>query len=257
MKLNGAGTASVVKSGTTTTATLTNSTIPAGNTATASLVYSTSSGGPFTNTWSFIISYFGQVIMNIPLNEGSGTNVHEITYNLTGAFITNDPPPNWTSDTPSFAQNDFAVFFSGAGRRALILDTNSVSGGRFISLGPDNGGLNGDYTLQAWVKIPLGFEPPQVAAGRMIVFSYEGNPGVVLSVHTNRVIHTTTFGLNDVPSTTVVPNDGMWHHIAVAQVNGVEHEVLFGWSVWVGNPLRPQAGCAHVVHHLGRRRGGQ
>ncbi|MEO6033724.1 MAG: hypothetical protein ABIQ35_00555, partial [Verrucomicrobiota bacterium] len=45
LKLNGVGTASVVKSGTTTTATLTNNTIPAGTTATATLVYSTSSGG--------------------------------------------------------------------------------------------------------------------------------------------------------------------------------------------------------------------
>ena len=219
LKLNGSGTAIVGKTGTTTTATLTSAMIPAGPTATATLVYSTSAGGPFTNTWNFVISYFGQVLIDIPLNEGSGTNIHEVTHGLTGGFITNNPA--WTTDTPSFAQNDFSVSIGGAGRKGLILDTNSVAGGRFITLGPDNGGTNGDYTLQAWVKIPLGYEPPQVNAGRMIIYSYEGVPGFVFSIHTNRTLHTTTFGLNDVTSTTVVPNDGLWHHVAVVHQNGV------------------------------------
>ncbi|MEO6034398.1 MAG: LamG domain-containing protein, partial [Verrucomicrobiota bacterium] len=165
--------------------------------------------------WNFVISYFGQVLINIPLNEGSGTNINEVTYGLKGAFITNNP--SWTSDTPSFAQNDFAVSIGGAGRKGLILDTNLATAGHFITLGPDNGGSNGDYTLQAWVKLPLGFEP----ATRMIIFSYEGVPGFVFSINTGRTLHTTTFGLNDVTSTTVVPNDNQWHHVAVAHQNGV------------------------------------
>ncbi|MDB6111660.1 MAG: hypothetical protein JWR69_3410 [Pedosphaera sp.] len=211
LKLNGSGTASVSKSGGGTTATLTTATIPTGATATATLVYSTSTGGPFTNTWNFVISYFGQVMFALPLNQGAGTNIADTVWGLTGAFTTNNP--FWTNDTPSRASDDFAVRFSGgAGRKALIVDTNKV-----ISLGPDNSGANGDYTLQAWVKLPVGFEP----AARMILFSYEGTPGFVFSINTGRTLHTTTFGLNDVVSSTVVPNDGEWHHVAVAHVNGV------------------------------------
>jgi Concanavalin A-like lectin/glucanases superfamily len=211
LKVNGNGTALVSKSGGETTATLATSTIPPGTNVTATLVYSTSTGGPITNTWTFAVSYFGQVLLNIPLNEGSDTNIFDTIWGLMGSFTTNNPV--WTRDTPSRASSDFAVQFTGAaGRKALMVDTNHV-----ISLGPDSSGANGDYTLQAWVKLPVGFEP----ASRMIIFSYEGIPGFAFSINTGRTLHTTTFGLNDVTSTTVVPNDGEWHQVAVVHQNGV------------------------------------
>jgi hypothetical protein len=211
LKINGSGTASVTKSAGETTATLTTATVPAGSTATVTLVYNTTAGGPFTNSWSFVISYFGQVLFNLPLNEGGGTNITDTVWGLAGSFTTNNPA--WTNDTPTRASSDYAVRFTGAaGRKALMVDTNHV-----ITLGPDNSGANGDYTLQAWVKLPVGFEP----AARMILYSYEGVPGFVFSINTGRTLHTTTFGLNDVNSSTVVPNDGEWHHVAVVHLNGV------------------------------------
>jgi hypothetical protein len=218
LRLNGSGTASVVKTGGQTVATLTNSTVPPGTVATASLVYSTSAGGPFTNTWSFVISYYGQTLASIPFNEGAGTNLTEKVWNLTGAFTTNNPV--WTNDTPTRGTSDSAVYFTGgAGRKALIFDTNNVNGGRYITLGPDNSGANGDYTLEAWVKLNTGFEP----TARMIMYSYEGSPGFVFSINTGRFLHTTTFGLNDIAATNataVVPNDNLWHHVAVVHSNG-------------------------------------
>jgi hypothetical protein len=210
-----------VKSGSTTTATLTNSTIPPGTTATATLVYSTTTGGPITNTWNFVISYYGQPLLSIPFNEGSGTNLTEKIWNLTGAFTTNNP--FWTNETPNRALGDSAVYFNGgSGRKALILDTNTAAGGRYITLGPDNSGANGDYTIEAWVKLPLGFEP----TSRMILMTYEGSPGFVFSINSLaagvfRGLHTTTYGLNDVASTVTVPNDNLWHHVAVVHTNGV------------------------------------
>jgi hypothetical protein len=216
LKLNGVGSSSVQKVGTQTVATLSTASVPPGNFATATLVYSTTTGGPITNSWNFAISYYGQPLLSIPFNEGSGTNLTETIWNLTGAFTTNNP--FWTNETPNRALGDSAVFFSGgAGRKALILDTNVAAGGRFISLGPDSSGANGDYTLQAWVKLPVGFEP----VSRMILYSYEGVPGFVFSINTGRTIHTTTFGLNDINSSVVVPNDNLWHHVAVVHTNGV------------------------------------
>jgi hypothetical protein len=189
---------------------LTNAVFPSGTNAAATLVYSTTTGGPFTNSWNFRIAYFGQVLLSIPFKEGAGTNVSDVVWGISGSFITNNP--FWTNDTPSRALDDFAVRFAPA-RKAVLLDSN-----RFISLGPDSSGTEGDYTLQAWVKLPTGFEP----TARMIVFSYEGSPGIVLSINTGRTLHTTTFGLNDVNSTvTVVPNDNEWHHVAVVHVNGI------------------------------------
>lgn len=210
LTLNGTGNAVITKTNTQTTVTLVSATPPPGTNAAVKLVYNTSAGGPITNTWNFVSSYFGQTMFNIPVNEGSGTNLHELTQGLLGGFVTNNP--FWTNDSPSGSPKDFSVSIGGPGRKGLIPDPS-----HFITLGPDTSSTNGDYTLQAWVKLPVGFEP----AARMIIYSYEGVPGVVFSINTGRTLHTTTFGLNDVNSTLVIPNDNQWHHVAVEHINGV------------------------------------
>jgi hypothetical protein len=121
--------------------------------------------------------------------------------------------PTWTNGVTTNA-NDFALYFNGA-QRGIFLDS---SGSPQITLGGDTSGTNGDYTVQAWVKLPLGFEP----AVRMVMFTYQANPAFSFSINTGRRLHTTTLGKNDIVSGAQVPNDNQWHHVAAVHVNGVE-----------------------------------
>ena len=121
--------------------------------------------------------------------------------------------PTWTNGVTS-NPNDHALFFNGS-QRALFLDSSSAPQ---ISLGSDTTGTNGDYTLQAWVKLPLGFEPTV----RMVMFQYQANPSFAFSINTGRRLHTTTLGKDDVVSGAQVPNDNQWHHVAAVHQNGTE-----------------------------------
>jgi len=121
--------------------------------------------------------------------------------------------PIWTNGVTA-DPNDRALFFNGT-QRAIFLDSSASPK---ITLGGDTTGTNGDYTLQAWVKLPLGFEPP----ARMIMFQYQANPSLAFSINTGRRLHTTTLGKNDVVSGAQVPNDNQWHHVAAVHQNGVE-----------------------------------
>ena len=141
-----------------------------------------------------------------PLNEGSGTNLAEFQNRLAGTL--GSSAPVWTNSTPTGFSSDRALDFS-ANARAIIPDP-----ARAVTWN----GTNGDYTLQTWVKLPAGFNP----AARMVMFQNEGYPGFSFSVNTGRTLHTTAFGLKDLNSTTVVPNDGQWHHAAVVHQSGVE-----------------------------------
>ncbi len=121
--------------------------------------------------------------------------------------------PVWTNGVTG-NPSDYALYFDG-GRRALFVDSPSSPA---ITLGPDTTGTNGDYTVQAWVKLPLGFEPTT----RMIMFQYQANPSFAFSINTGRRLHTTTLGKDDVVSGAQVPNDNQWHHVAAVHQNGVE-----------------------------------
>jgi endonuclease/exonuclease/phosphatase family metal-dependent hydrolase len=141
-----------------------------------------------------------------PLNEGSGTNVSDAAQQLIGNFLPSFPV--WTNDTPTGQPGDFALAFNGAAR-VSIPDTNHLIGPNFI---------NGDYTLETWVKLPPGFSP----TARMVMFQYEGFPGFSFSINTGRTLHTTAFTIKDINSTAIVPNDNAWHHAAVVHEDGVE-----------------------------------
>jgi hypothetical protein len=121
--------------------------------------------------------------------------------------------PTWTTGVTA-EPNDFALEFNGS-QRALFLDSAAAPQ---ITLGPDTTGTNGDYTLQAWVKLPLGFEPTV----RMVMFQYQASPSLAFSINTGRRLHTTTLGKDDIVSGAQVPNDNQWHHVAAVHENGTE-----------------------------------
>jgi endonuclease/exonuclease/phosphatase family metal-dependent hydrolase len=142
---------------------------------------------------------------NFPFNQGSGTKVTDSVAGLSGKFGTD--APTWSTNVPTGLAGDFSLYFDGT-RSVTVPDPAQLVG---------TNGLNGDYTLQAWVRLPLNFVPSQ----RMILFQYERRPGFSFSINTNRTLHTTTFKLKDISSSAAVPNDGQWHHVAVVHTDGV------------------------------------
>jgi len=142
---------------------------------------------------------------HFPFDEGAGSNVLDLAAGLAGVFDVGAPA--WSTDSPTGLPGDFSLCFSGTSRisvpdPAQILGTNEV---------------NGDYTLQAWVRLQPAFSPP----ARMILFQYERVPGFSFSISTNRTLHTTTFRVKDIPSEAVLPDDGKWHHAAVVHTDRV------------------------------------
>lgn len=140
-----------------------------------------------------------------PLDEGSGTRILDSIGGLSGRF--NSDAPAWSTNSPTGQSGDFSLYFDGT-KRVSLIDTNQIIG---------TNGLNDDYTLQAWVKLPVNYSPPQ----RAILFQYERRPGFSFSINTNRTLHTTTFKIKDISSTATLPNDGQWHHVAVVHTDGV------------------------------------
>ncbi len=139
-----------------------------------------------------------------PLNEGSGTKATDSVGKLVGTLGTG--APTWNTNSPSKAAGDFSLYFDGT-RKLTVSDPKQIIG---------TNGVNGDYTLQAWVKVAVNYAP----AARAILFQYERQPGFSFSINTNRTLHTTTFKVKDVSSTATLPNDGKWHHVAVVHSDG-------------------------------------
>ncbi len=123
--------------------------------------------------------------------------------------------PTWTSDSPTGRPTDFALEFNAlqAGgiipQSATILDPSATI---------TTNAVNGDYTLEAWVKLP----PTFVSSSRRIIFQYQGTPGFAFSLNTDRTLHTTAWGKIDQVSSAAVPNDEAWHHLAVVHQDGVQ-----------------------------------
>jgi endonuclease/exonuclease/phosphatase family metal-dependent hydrolase len=141
----------------------------------------------------------------LPLNEGTGTKVTDTIGGLIGTFGTNAPV--WSTNSATGLAGDSSLYFDGT-KQLTIADPNQIIG---------TNGINGDYTLEAWVQLPVNYAPAQ----RAILFQYERRPGFSFSINTNRTLHTTTFKIKDIPSTAAIPNDGRWHHVAVVHTDGV------------------------------------
>jgi hypothetical protein len=137
-------------------------------------------------------------------DEGSGTRANDSIGGLVGKFGTTAPA--WSADSPTGQPGDFSLYFDGT-KRVSAADSNQIIG---------TNGVDGDYTLQAWIKLPLNYAPAQ----RAVLFQYERKPGFYISINTNRTLHTTAFKIKDIPSTATIPNDGQWHHVAVVHNDG-------------------------------------
>lgn len=117
-----------------------------------------------------------------------------------------DGDPTKSTDTPSKVTTDRSLQFGGA-------DVAVVS---------DPGGalnLNGDWTLEAWVKFGANVD------GDRDVLFYYGHPGHGYSLSLNYAagnkLQVTTLGIADMPSDTAVVEPDVWQHVAVVHKKGV------------------------------------
>jgi endonuclease/exonuclease/phosphatase family metal-dependent hydrolase len=155
----------------------------------------------------FIISNFTNhtTAVYLPFNEGSGTKTTDAIAGLVGTFGTNGPA--WSTNSVTGFAGDYSLYFDGT-KQLTVNDPNQLIG---------TNGINGDYTLQAWVQLPLNYAPAQ----RAVLFQYERRPGFSFSINTNRTLHTTAFRIKDIASSATIPNDGKWHHVAIVHTDGV------------------------------------
>ena len=119
--------------------------------------------------------------------------------------------PSWTSDTPSGAEEDYALSFNldyPQTKEVIVVDTTSAP----LNLLGDNN----SYTLQVWVKLPT-----EQLEERRVIFRSNGQtaPRISLSINANRTLHTTVLGTADFSTNVRLPNDNRWHHIAVVMEN--------------------------------------
>ncbi len=113
--------------------------------------------------------------------------------------------PEIVTDTPSGAEGDFALYFSGT-QIARVDDPNRIL---------DVGGEGNDWTLEAWVKYE------NTTAGRMIIFYYgPGGISFSLSGANPRNVFVTTLRVRDIDSATASVPPGEWHHVAVVHYFG-------------------------------------
>ena len=173
----------------------------------ASVAYSLEASDHFSVVSQFAVSNFTNhtPAIYIPFNEGAGTKASDVIGGLAGSFGTNAPV--WSTNSATGLPGDSSLYFDGT-KQLTIADPSQIIG---------TNGVNDDYTLQAWVQLPLNYAPPQ----RAILFQYERRPGFSFSINTNRTLHTTAFKIKDIASSAAVPNDGKWHHVAVVHNGGV------------------------------------
>lgn len=111
--------------------------------------------------------------------------------------------PQFTNDTPSGLEGDTALSFDGND----LLTVDDL--GQVLTL-PD-----GNFTIQAWIKFDT------LPQARSILLGNFGPGGAVsFSVTSARELFVTTYGIADTRSAALVPNDGLWHHVAVIHRNG-------------------------------------
>ncbi len=121
-------------------------------------------------------------------------------YDLVAAQLS----PQFVSDTPSGQEGDFALSFDG-NDILRVEDPDNV-----VTL--VEGDVTSDFTIQAWVK--PGTQPAGQA--RSIIFSKFGATGALsFSITSDRRVVVTTYGIVDMFSNATIPDDGLWHHIAV------------------------------------------
>ncbi|MEO7298724.1 MAG: LamG-like jellyroll fold domain-containing protein, partial [Verrucomicrobiota bacterium] len=118
--------------------------------------------------------------------------------------------PVWTNDTPTGLAGDFALsFLSDTLPIRQVVTTFGVTN-------TDLTANNTNYSLEAWIKMPTG----RMIFEREVILRTDGPaPRVSLSINSDRTLHTSLFGNADYTTPVHLPNDGRWHHVAIAMTN--------------------------------------
>lgn len=121
-------------------------------------------------------------------------------------IIAANQSPKFTTDTASGKPGDTALVFDGNDRLAVDDSAQQIWS------------LTGDFTAQAWVKFPT------LPTSRQIIMAKNGPGGAFsFSITSGGVLFVTTYGIADTTSTTAkVPDDGLWHHVAVVHRSGTD-----------------------------------
>jgi hypothetical protein len=148
-----------------------------------------------------------QTLAAFDFNEAAAPYGSSIAVPLTTSFgqdfILGTASPKWSSDTPSKRASDGALEFDG-NDRVRVEDPSQI-----VTLS------TGDFTAQSWVK--FGTLP----GVRSVIFFNNGPGGAItMSVTSDRHLFVTTLGIADTRSAAVIPDDGLWHHVAVVHRNG-------------------------------------
>jgi hypothetical protein len=141
------------------------------------------------------------------VNAGTVGGSAEAAYPLVAALIS----PQFVTDSPSGKAGDTSLRFDG-NDIVRVDDPDQV-----LTLVTD--GVTSDFTIQAWVK--PGTQPAGQA--RSVLFGHFGAAAALsFSISSDRHVAITTYGIVDMISDAVIPNDGLWHHIAAVHRNGVD-----------------------------------
>ncbi len=141
-------------------------------------------------------------------NEGTGATTTSSINGIVGTLgvdgVTNSAPA-FSSDSPSGRAGDYSILFA-EGNRIQASDPAAA-----IAFDGTN-----TFTFQAWVKFS------GMANWRSMIFDNNG-PGArfAVSIMADRTLSLTTYGFVDGTSKAKIPDDGMWHQIAVVHEDGV------------------------------------
>lgn len=115
--------------------------------------------------------------------------------------------PTVSTDTPSGRAGDYALNFTSR-TYIQVPDLSSL-----ISLNT----TSPSFTLETWVK--FGAQPQE----RSVLFGNNGPGGAFsFSVTAQRKLFATAYAIADIPSNATIPDDGLWHHIAVVYEHAKE-----------------------------------
>lgn len=129
------------------------------------------------------------------------------TYTTSTEYKASLTAPTWVKDSPTGGDSDYCLEFNGATAQRVIVDDPNMA----VNFDP------GSFTIEAWVK--YGALP----VDRSVLFGNNGPGGAIsFSVTSQRKLFATAYAIADVPSNASIPDDGLWHHVAVVHENGKE-----------------------------------
>ena len=137
----------------------------------------------------------------------------------------NEKMVQWSEDSPTGKEGDYSLKFSGS--NAATIDPLAL---KLVESDEDDY----SYTIEVWVK-------GEVKGNRQILFANYGLGRFSFSLNEKDYsVYATTFGIDDMSSSAVVPQDGKWHHVAfcintkAGQRYYYVDGVLSDWAAYTG-----------------------